>query len=116
MPGFASPVELSMPTSVSAIRIGVFPSRGSGVTVFVTNASRPRATSGAVRASRHPEALSSTKHRPFDAEALEYAVDLHRAAVARSVAAGHRRLPGQLGGRRHGAHRFEHRLGPAGED
>ena len=36
MPGFASPIELSIPASVSAIRGGGFPSRGSGVTVFVT--------------------------------------------------------------------------------
>ena len=48
MPGFARPIELSIPTSVSAIRTGAFPSRGSGVTVFVTNASSARATSGAV--------------------------------------------------------------------
>ena len=40
-----------MPTSVSAIRMGAFPSRGSGVTVFVTNASSWRTVSGAVSAS-----------------------------------------------------------------
>src|SRR5439155_5945179 len=116
MPGFARPMELSIPTSVSAIRTGVFPSRGSGVTVFVTNASRLRATSGAMSASRHPEALSSTEHRSLDTQTLELAVDLHRAAVARAVAASHRRLPRQLcrGGER--AHRLQHRLGPAGED
>ncbi len=57
MPGFWSPIELSIPLSVSAMRGGGFPSRGSGVTVFVTNASRLRATSGAVSASRHPDAL-----------------------------------------------------------
>ena len=39
MPGFARPIELSIPRSVSAIRTGGLPSRGSGVTVFVTNAS-----------------------------------------------------------------------------
>ena len=46
MPGFASPIEFSIPTSVSAIRTGGLPSRGSGVTVFVTKASSERATSG----------------------------------------------------------------------
>src|SRR5712692_11837675 len=116
MPGFASPIELSIPTSVSAMRTGVFPSRGSGVTVFVMKASRPRATSGAVSASRHPEALSSTEHRSLDAQPLELALDLDRAAVARAVAAGHRRLPGQLGGGCQRAHRTEHRLGPAGQN
>ena len=39
MPGPWSPIELSMPASVSAIRTGWLPSRGSGVIVFVTNAS-----------------------------------------------------------------------------
>ena len=96
-PGFASPIEFSIPASVSAIRTGGFPSRGSGVIVFVTKASSERATSGAVSASRQPEALSSTEHRPFDAEALQLAVDLDRAAVAGAVAARHRRLPGELG-------------------
>ena len=62
-PGFASPIEFSIPTSVSAIRTGGLPSRGSGVIVFVTKASSERATSGAVSASRQPEALSSTEHR-----------------------------------------------------
>ena len=45
-PGFASPIAFSMPASVSAIRGGAFPSRGSGVTVFVTNASSDVAMSG----------------------------------------------------------------------
>ena len=79
MPGFASPIELSIPTSVSAIRTGRFPSRGSGVTVFVTKASSARATSGASSASRQPEALRITRasrHGPSDAEALQLAVDL----------------------------------------
>ena len=58
-PGLARPIELSMPTSVSAMRTGALPSRGSGVTVFVTNASSERATSGAVNASRQPLALRS---------------------------------------------------------
>ena len=57
MPGFSSPIELSMPASVSAIRTGRLPSRGCGVTVFVTNASSARATSGASSASRQPDAL-----------------------------------------------------------
>src|SRR5439155_17072028 len=59
-PGLASPIEFSMPTSVSAIRTGALPPRGSGVTVFVTKASSCRATSGAVSASRQPEAFRST--------------------------------------------------------
>ena len=57
MPGFASPIEFSIPTSVSAIRTGALPSRGSGVTVFVTKASSARATSGAVSASRQPRGV-----------------------------------------------------------
>ena len=59
-PGFARPIELSIPASVSAMRTGGLPSRGSGVTVFVTKASSCLAVSGAVRASRQPDALSST--------------------------------------------------------
>src|SRR5947208_6146126 len=115
MPGLASPMELSIPTSVSAIRTGVLPSRGSGVTVLVTNASRLRATSGAIRASRHPEALSSTEHRSFHAETLELPVDLHRAAVAGAVAAGHRGFPRELCLRGKRSDRIEHRFRPAGE-
>ena len=57
IPGPCSPIELSMPDSVSAIRTGGLPSRGSGVIVFVTNASSSSATSGAVSASRQPLAL-----------------------------------------------------------
>ena len=67
IPGLASPIEFSIPTSVSAIRTGSFPSRGSGVTVFVTKTSSCRATSGAVRASRQPEALRITPRPPFRA-------------------------------------------------
>src|SRR6476660_7386954 len=101
MPGFASAIELSIPTSVSAMRTGGLPSRGSGVTVFVTNASRAHAVSGAVSASRQPEALSSMReHRPFDAQAFPVAVELDRAAVAGAVAARHRCLPRELGDRR----------------
>src|SRR5215210_1510984 len=96
IPGFWSPIELSIPWSVSAIRTGRLPARGSGVTVFVTKASRPRATVGAASASRQPEALSSTQHGPFHTEAFELAADLDDAAVARAVAAGHRCLPGEL--------------------
>src|SRR5207302_6407417 len=109
MPGFARPIELSIPTSVSAMRTGVLPSRGSGVTVLVTNASSERATSGAVNASRQPEALSSMQHGALDAQPFELAVDLHRAAVARAVAAGHRRFPRQLGVRREPTDSLEHR-------
>src|SRR5213596_182761 len=96
-PGLASPIAFSIPPSTSAILVGTLPSRGSGVTVFVTKASSSRATSGAVSASRQPLALSSLKDRPFHAESLELAVDLDRAAVAGAVAAGHRCLPGELG-------------------
>src|SRR6266545_2247186 len=115
MPGFARPIEFNIPTSVSAIRTGLLPSRGSGVTVLVTKASRLRATPGAVSASRQPDALSSTEHRSFHAEALELAAYLDGAPVARAVAACHRGLPRQLGRRGHGADRLEHRLGAAGE-
>jgi hypothetical protein len=59
LPGLASPMELSIPTSVSAMRTGSFPPRGRGVTVFVTNASSARAVSGAVSASRQPDAFSN---------------------------------------------------------
>src|SRR4249919_280463 len=105
-----------MPTSVSAMRTGWLPSRGSGVTVLVTNASSSRATSGAVSASRQPLALSSRmEDRPFHAEALEHAVDLDRAAVAGAVATGHGRLPGELCVRGQPPHRLEHRLRPAGQ-
>src|SRR5436309_10294990 len=69
MPGFASPIELSIPTSVSAMRTGAFPSRGSGVTVFVTNASSERATSGAVSASRQP--LAFRRRMCFDGSGSE---------------------------------------------
>src|SRR5215216_2295057 len=99
MPGFWSPIEFSIPWSVSAIRTGRLPARGSGVTVFVTKASRLRTTTGALSASRHPDALSSIQDRSFDAKAPEFAVDLDPAAVAGAVAAGHRRLPGKLGAR-----------------
>src|SRR5262249_58465164 len=97
------------------MRTGALPSRGSGVTVLVTKASRLRATSGAASASRQPDALSSTEHRPFDAEPLEPAVDLHCTPVARAVTAGHRRLPRQLGVGRDRADRLEHRLRAARE-
>src|SRR5438093_3025720 len=109
MPGFASPIAFSIPTSVSAMRTGGFPPRGSGVTVFVTKASSSPANSGAVSASRQPLALSSLKDRPFHAESLELAVDLDRAAVAGAVAAGHRCLPGELGMWRQAADGFQHR-------
>src|SRR5215212_7770950 len=105
-----------MPTSVSAIRTGALPSRPSGVTVFVTKASRLRATSGAVSASRQPLALSSRKDGPFYAEAPELAVDLDHAPVAGAVAARHRRLPRELRVRRQATDLFQHRLRAAGED
>src|SRR5215210_6445442 len=115
MPGFARPIEFSIPASVSAIRTGAFPPRGSGVIVLVTKPSSDRATSGALRASRQPEALSSTEHRTLDAEPLQLAVQLDGAAIARAVAAGHRRLPGELGVRHELAQRGEHRLRTTGE-
>src|SRR5436190_2574718 len=115
MPGLASPIAFSIPTSVSAIRTGGFPPRGSGVTVFVTKASSSPATSGAVSASRQPLALSSRKDGPFHAEALELAADLDRAAVAGAVAARHRRFPSELRVRGEVPDGLQHRLGPAGE-
>src|SRR3954469_9052698 len=104
MPGLASPMAFSIPTSVSAIRTGALPARGSGVTVFVTYASSVAATSGATSASRQPLALSSRKDRPFHAEPLELAADLDDAAVAGAVPAGHRRFPGELRVRGQPAH------------
>src|SRR2546423_10039958 len=115
MPGLARPIELSMPTSVSAMRTGALPSRGSGVTVLVTNASSERATSGAVSASRQPEALSSMQHRSFDAQTLQLAVDLDRAAVASAVAARHGCLPRELRRGCEPADGLQHRLQAAGE-
>src|SRR5881394_1619464 len=116
MPGFARPIAFSIPSSVSAMRTGSLPPRGSGVTVLVTKASSPAATSGAVSASRQPLALSSRKDWSFHAEALELAVDLDGAAVAGAVAAGHRGLPGELRVRGQTADGLEHRRGAAGED
>ena len=122
MPGPWSPIELSIPCSVSAIRTGGLPSRGSGVIVFVTNPSSDRATSGAASASRQPEALRSrTRHaraqyRALEAEADVAAVARDDAAVAGAVAAGHRRLAGELRARHEALERVEHRLRAAGED
>src|ERR671930_512860 len=105
-----------MPTSVSAIRTGGFPARGSGVIVFVTKTSNDRATSGAASASRQPDALSNSKNRPLHAKTSELAVDLDHAAVAGTVTARHRRLPGELRIGNEVPHSNEHRLRPAGED
>src|SRR4029453_8397457 len=115
MPGFARPIEFNIPTSVSAMRTGALPPRGSGVTVLVTKGSRERATSGAVSASRHPEALSSIQYRSLDAQTLELAADLDRTAVTRPVAACHRRFPREWCCRRPGPNGLEHRLRSAGE-
>src|SRR6266511_2700193 len=115
MPGFASPIEFSIPASVSAMRIGSFPSRASGVTVFVTKTSSEHATSGAKSASRQPLALSSRKNRSLHAETFQLAVDLDRAAVAGAVATRHRRLPGQLGIRAQPADGLQHGRRAAGE-
>ena len=48
------------------------PSRGSGVTVFVTKRRAPRATSGAVSASRQPRGVQQqhAEHRSFNAQPL----------------------------------------------
>ena len=62
MPGFWRPIELSIPASVSAMRGGGFPSRRSGVTVFVTNASRLWATSGAVERVEAPGCIEKWNH------------------------------------------------------
>ena len=83
---------------------------------FVTNPSSCRATSGAVNASRHPEALSSRKDRPVHTKTPQLAVDLDRTAVAGAVPAGHRRLAGELGVGDELSNRFQHRLGAAGQD
>src|SRR5213596_2263109 len=115
MPGFASPIAFSIPTSVSAMRTGGFPPRGSGVTVFVTKASSSPANSGAVSASRQPLALSSRKDRSLHTQSSELAADLDRAAVAGAVAARHRRLPRELRMRCEVPDGLQHRLGPAGE-
>ena len=96
-PGFAKPIAFSIPKSVSAMRTGAFPSRGSGVTVFVTNASSDCATSGAVqRVEATARVQEQREHRSFDTQSLQLVVDLDDAAVARAVAAGHRRLPREL--------------------
>src|SRR4029453_17083248 len=99
----------------SAMRTGGFPSRESGVIVFVTNPSSDRATYGAVSASRQPEALSRSKDGSFPAESLQLAVDLDRAAVARAVATCHRRLPRELRVGRERADGLEHRFRTAGQ-
>ena len=100
IPGLASPIELSMPTSVSAMRTGSLPSRGSGVTVFVTKASKllrdVRRGERVETAGGVQDHAACSRTGPFDTEAFELSVDLDRAAVARAVAAGHRRLPGEL--------------------
>src|SRR5581483_11846690 len=97
------------------MRGGAFPSRGCGVIVFVTKASSERATSGATRASRQPDALSSNEDRPFDAQPLQLAVQLDGAAVACPVPAGHRRFPRELRTGTELRDRVQHRLGPARE-
>src|ERR1700759_575185 len=55
------------------------------------------------------------EHRALYAEALEVDVDLDDAAVTSAVAAGHRRLPGELRGRAERGDHREHRLRAAGE-
>ena len=93
------------------MRTGGFPSRGSGVTVFVTNASSARAVSGAVSASRQPLRVQEEHSTgPSTQSRFRRAVELDDAAVAGAVAAGHRRLPRELRVGRERAHRLEHRL------
>ena len=119
MPGPCRPIEFSIPWSVSAIRGGGFPSRGSGVIVFVTKASSARRDLGGgqrVEAARGVEDRDARRVTARDRSALRtrstgpsthsrrYArLELDHAAVARAVAAGHRRLPRQLRARRRGA-------------
>ena len=62
-----------------------------------------------------PDHAAACRTGPSTQSRRERAVDLDHAAVAGAVAAGHRRLPRELGVRRERAHRLEHRLGPAGE-
>ena len=62
-----------------------------------------------------PPARASPQDGPGDAEPLQAAVDLDDAAVARAVAARHRRLPGELRAGHELANRLEHRLRAAGE-
>ena len=89
--------------------------------VFVTNASSASATlgrgEGVETAARVEDRDGHAARRtgPGDAEPLQAAVDLDDAAVAGAVAAGHRRLPGELGLRREPSHRLEHRLRAARE-
>ena len=87
------------------------------MTVFVTKASSCRAVVGRGRARRGSRSRSggSTSTGPSTQRRCERAVELDDAAVAGAVAARHRRLPGELGGRDERAHRLEHRLGPARE-
>ncbi len=93
-PGLASPIELSIPDAVSAIRGGSLPGRGSGVIVFVTKASSCRAVSGAVSASRQPEAFSSITARSLcDTSSLARSVAVSKTPGASGAGAGHDAAP-----------------------
>src|SRR3954462_244784 len=59
--------------------------------------------------------VRGVEHRAFEAEPPEGSVDFDHAAVAGAVAAGHRRLPGELRCRTERGDRVEHRLRAAGE-
>src|SRR6266542_6961691 len=66
-----------------SMRTGALPSRGSGVTVLLTNASSERAISGAVSASRQPLALR--RRIAFDGSRSEGRVDEHLYGDANGV-------------------------------
>src|SRR5206468_2219693 len=111
-PGLARPIELTIPDGVSAIRGGGFPSRGWSVTVLVTNAETPSVPETRASSvpdpftngdgSRTPQNVVSSDgtarlhHRALDTQPLPAPVDLDRAPVAGSEAAGHGGLQGEL--------------------
>ena len=96
-PGLARPIELSIPTSVSAIRTGALPPRAERRDrLRHEGVERPRGLGRGQRVEAAGGVKQQRRHRPFHAEPLPLAVDLDGAAVAGAVAAGHRRLPGEL--------------------
>ena len=97
-PGFASPIEFSIPCVGLGDpdgRVALARQRRDRLRHEGVELPRDVAARSARRGSR---TAFSSMHRtgPFDAEALQLAVDLDGAAVAGAVAAGHRRLPGEL--------------------
>src|SRR4051794_21046126 len=135
-PGFASPIEFTIPAGVSAMRTGGLPSRGCSVTVFVTKApspSVPAASASSVpdpftsglrsampqnSARRSGEDTRRLHDGPLDAEPLPRAVDADGAPVAGAEAARHgglhRELTGDVVLGAQGRNRLEHPVGPAG--